>query len=135
MVESRDIRLEVLCKDFLGDVREPLRELCRHAYRFSRMRGGGITVKVLVSACRPKLKLTRTRNVESSLNVPSLKTFTHARECHFSRRVGKIKIRTSRNSLPSESSSVACSECGMPGGKYQRSPALYVRGSIWIRMR
>ncbi len=39
------------------------------------------------------------------------------------------KKRTRRNSAPSGSSAVACSECGTPAGKYQRSPACWVRAS------
>lgn len=49
--------------------------------------------------------LKPTKNVSSSLKVP----------------VGM----TRRNSVPSGSSLVAWSECGQPGGKYQRSPAFY----------
>ena len=58
-------------------------------------------------------------NVDSSLKAPSGKTLT--------RRLVESGINyeahlTNRNSEPSGSSAVACNECGIPAGKYQRSP-------------
>ena len=63
------------------------------------------------------------RKVLSSLKLPSSKTC----KIQFSLKIGLLYriLRTSMNSVPSGSSFVACKECGIPGGKYQRSPVFW----------
>ena len=61
-----------------------------------------------------------TRKVESSLKSPASKTFNQISIYSiFKSRL----VPTKRNSLPSGSVFVACSEWGTPAGKYHKSPS------------
>jgi len=43
--------------------------------------------------------------------------------------------RTNKNSEPSGRSAVACSECGIPGGKYHKSPAFWKQCDLKDKQR